>query len=131
MRYTPERIEHLAENEVFVFGSNLSGRHGMGAALTAKERFDAEVGIGEGPTGQCYALPTKGRSLRTLTLASIGYGVQDFLEYAAAHPDKTFLVTKIGCGLAGYRPDVIGRLFFSYGALPINVVLPKEFHAPD
>jgi len=128
MIYTPEHITHLEDNEVFVFGSNRAGRHGMGAALTAKELFEAEYGVGEGPTGQCYALPTKGRSLRTLTLAEIDGSIQRFLEHATAHPKKTFLVTKIGCGLAGYAPEVIGRLFFKSGALPANVVLPKEFH---
>lgn len=128
MRYTPDHITHLEDDEVFVFGSNLAGRHGMGAALTAKEIFGAEYGVGEGPTGQCYALPTKGRSLRVLTISQIAYAVEDFLEYASNHPDKTFLVTKIGCGLAGYKPDMVGRLFFAYGPLPTNVVLPREFH---
>lgn len=131
MRFTPEYVTKLAENEIFVFGSNRGGRHGKGAALVARENFGAVTGVGEGPTGQCYALPTKNSALRTLPLMQIGYYVEDFLEYAAKHSEKTFLVTKVGCGLAGYQPHVIGRLFFDFGPLPVNVVLPKEFHAPD
>lgn len=121
---TPENITALAPNEVFVFGSNLAGIHGAGAARVAHKLFGAKYLVGEGPTGQCYAIPTKDISIETLPLDEIATHVLNFLTYALEHPDKTFLVTKVGCGLAGYTPAEIGPLF--KGA-PDNVILPKEF----
>ncbi len=106
---------------IFVFGSNLAGRHGKGAALTARQQYGAAYGVGEGPTGQAYALPTKDRDLRTLPLPHIGQAVQRFLRYAAAHPELTFQVTRIGCGLAGYTDDQIAPMF---QAAPANCLLP-------
>ncbi len=121
---TPENITKLEPDEVFVFGSNLAGIHGAGAAKTALLYFGARYGVGEGFTGQCYAIPTKDRNIETLSIEAIAKHVHKFLRVAALLPDKTFLVTKIGCGLAGYTPADIGPLF--KGAPP-NVILPKEF----
>lgn len=124
MMTTPEHITHLEPNEIFVFGSNLGGRHGAGAARTAMLRFDAQWGVGVGRTGQCYAIPTKDRQIRTLPLDVIGEHVNVFIGFAQGRPDLRFLVTPIGCGLAGYHPRDIAPMF--RGA-PENVVLPASF----
>jgi len=120
-----ENKNDLKENEVFVFGSNLAGRHGAGAALTAKDVFGAEPGIGYGPTGRCFAIPTKDYQLRSLPLQIIGAFVADFLKYARANKNTWFVVTPIGCGLAGYKPEQIAPMFLGK---PLNVILPEEFY---
>jgi len=124
MRFTPESISILAENEIFVFGSNLAGLHGGGAAKLALERFGAERAKGIGHHGQSYAIPTKDELVETLPIEEIGEHVSEFLEYAKTKPELTFFVTQIGCGLAGYSPDDIGPLFSN---VPDNVVLPEAF----
>jgi hypothetical protein len=126
--YTPDNIEALGLNQVFVFGSNLAGRHGGGAALLAAHRFGAVYGVGVGHEGRSYALPTKGQNIETLPLSEIEKHIGNFVEYAAANPSLTFFVTQIGCGLAGYTPKEIAPLFF-YFALPPNVILPEVFWA--
>lgn len=117
-------ITHLSENEVFVFGSNRAGRHGRGAALTALRKFGAKRGQGIGLMGQSYGIPTKGRKLEVLTLEEIRVQVQRFLRFATSNPELRFLVTAIGCGLAGYNPKQIAPMFRN---APSNVVLPPEF----
>lgn len=117
-------ITELKENQIFVFGSNLAGIHGKGAALTARMKFFAQEGRGIGRTGQCFAIPTKDRNLKTLPLDIIGDYVSYFLVYAITHPKLEFLVTPIGCGLAGYNPEQIAPMFTD---LPSNVILPQEF----
>lgn len=107
---------------VFVFGSNLAGRHGRGAALTARREYGAQYGVGEGPTGRAYAIPTKDERLRVRSLEVIAVSVRRFLEYARSRPDLTFTVTRIGCGLAGYADHQIAPMF--RGA-PINCDLPE------
>ena len=124
MRFTPENISVLAENEVFVFGSNLAGLHGGGAAKVALERFGAENAKGIGHFGQSYAIPTKDELIETLPIEEISEHVAAFIEYAKTKPELTFFVTQIGCGLAGYSPDDIGPLFSN---VPDNVVLPETF----
>jgi hypothetical protein len=110
-RTTPNNITKLAENEIFVFGSNLSGRHGKGAAKTALG-WGAKWGQGEGPQGRTYGIPTKDASIqRTLPLQTIQECVDYFIEYAAANSHKVFLVTEIGCGLAGLKPKDVAPLF--------------------
>jgi len=123
--YTPDNITQLANNEVFIFGSNESGFHGAGAAKVALNKFGAVWGTGDGPQGQSYGISTKDRKLRVLSLDKIQIKVARFLRYAAQHPDKKFLVTKIGTGLAGYSPRDIAPLFGS--TIPSNVILPIEF----
>lgn len=120
-RITPERISKLQENEIFVFGSNLKGMHGGGAARTARLYFGAKMGVGVGIQGQSYAIPTMQGGVETISPY-----VDDFIDYAAAHPDKRFLVTAIGCGIAGFEPSDIAPLFADAEALP-NVTLPESF----
>jgi|GEM_PF-1410731 len=112
---------------VFVFGSNLAGRHGAGAALFAKRHRGAIYGQGVGRQGNSYAIPTKDARLRTLPLSTIAFPyVWAFLEYARMHPRTTFQLTPIGCGLAGYKPEQIAPMFKD---APPNVILPAEFTA--
>ena len=119
--FTPDFITSLKENEVFVFGSNLQGAHGGGAAALANMKFGAEWGVGVGMTGQCYAIPTMQGGVETIRPY-----VDEFIRYATAHPEKTFLVTRIGCGIAGFKDIEIAPLFRD--ALPLeNVTLPKSF----
>lgn len=96
---------------VFVFGSNLAGRHGLGAALLARQRFGAKPGASEGLQGSSYAIPTKDARLRVLTLDVIAVSVGRFVVFAEAHPELGFFVTRVGCGLAGYRDDQIAPMF--------------------
>jgi hypothetical protein len=124
MRYTPDNIVELKESEIFCFGSNLAGRHGKGAALIARKKFGAVYGVGEGLTGRCYAIPTKGHNLSRMSLKEIKKHVDIFLEFAKDNPDKKFLVTQIGCGLAGHRPKDIAPMFRERTE---NVIIPKEF----
>lgn len=126
MKYSPERITKLKPNEIFVFGSNLAGRHGAGAALLAKERFGAVNGRPGGLQGQSYAIPTKDKQMATLPLEEIKWGIIDLLTFASWHPELVFLVTEIGCGLAGYKPKDIAPLFFQC-YVPENVLLPRRF----
>ena len=120
-RYTPENITSLAQNEVFVFGSNLQGSHGGGAAAAAVRYFGAVWGQGVGMQGQCYAIPTMHGGVD-----AIRPYVDEFIGYAKEHPEMTFLVTRIGCGIAGFRDEQMAPLFADAMELP-NVVLPKSF----
>lgn len=125
---TPEHITELLPNEIFVFGSNYAGRHGRGAAEIAARNFGAINGVGQGLMGECYGIATKDQSLRVLPLHAIRVGVEKFLRCADDCPHFRFLVTPIGCGLAGYSPKDIAPLFER--ALHIgNVVLPASFTA--
>lgn len=119
--YTPERITELRENEIFVFGSNLAGAHGGGAALLAYRKFGAVWGQGVGLQGQSYGIPTMHGGVETIRPY-----VDEFIAFAKQHPELTFLVTKIGCGIAGFSVAEIAPLFAS--ALDVeNVLLPQEF----
>ena len=120
-RYTPENISSLGKNEIFVFGSNLQGQHGGGAARAAVQKFGAVWGQGVGMQGQCYAIPTMHGGV-----GAIKPYVDDFIVYAKAHPELTFLVTRIGCGIAGFSDADMAPLFADALAVP-NVVLPKTF----
>lgn len=112
--------------EIFVFGSNLAGRHGKGAAKEALENHGARYGVGVGKFGNSYAIPTKDRELRTLDLVEINIYVAQFIKEAYYWPEAMFNVTLIGCGLAGYKPEQIAPMFRLALDLP-NVRLPKEF----
>ncbi len=119
--YTPERIMELKPNEIFVFGSNLAGAHGGGAARLAYNRFGAIMGQGVGLQGQSYAIPTMQGGVETIKPY-----VDEFIEFARQHPEYHFLVTQIGCGIAGFIPMEIAPLFED--ALDVeNIILPKEF----
>lgn len=108
---------------IFVFGSNLAGRHGGGAAFEAARYFGAVYGVGVGPTGRSYAIPTKDERIETLPLEIIRVHVDEFLEYAAGNPGTEFFVTAIGCGLAGYEPQDIAPMFVDS---PVNCTLHRR-----
>ena len=119
--YTPERISGLGENEIFVFGSNLAGAHGGGAARSAMNKFGAVWGQGVGLQGRSYAIPTMQGGVET-----IAPYVDEFIAFARANRQLTFLVTRIGCGIAGFRDEDIAPLFRS--ALDEeNIILPESF----
>lgn len=106
---------------VFVYGSNEAGINGAGAARVAQGLYGAKYGEGIGRTGNAYAIPTKDKNIETLSLAKIEKYVGLFLDHARNNPDDVFLVTRIGCGLAGYRDDQIAPLF---AKPPCNLILP-------
>lgn len=109
---------------IFVFGSNLAGRHGKGAALHARVNHGATYGQGVGRQGNSYAIPTKDAHLRTLPLEVIHDHVRDFIEYASVHASEVFHVTAIGTGLAGYKHEQIAPMF---AGAPPNCKLPDEW----
>lgn len=111
---------------IFVFGSNLRGAHGAKAALDAKRFHGAINGQPEGLQGRSYAIPTCGHHYEPLPVAEIQHAIQRFLEFAAIRPDLTFLVTKVGCGNAGYAESRIAPFFRS---APLNVCLPSGWNA--
>ena len=119
--YTPERITELKRNEIFVFGSNLAGAHGGGAARLAYERFGAVLGQGVGLQGQSYAIPTMQGGVETIKPY-----VDEFITFSQSRPDLKFYVTQIGCGIAGFKVAEIAPLF--QDAIDVvNIILPKEF----
>lgn len=121
-----ERYRTLMEDPraIFVFGSNLAGRHGAGAAKAAMQHYGAVYGCGLGRRGRSYAIPTKDRALRTMPLERIAHYVQHFLAHAECEPGLVFVVTRVGCGLAGYTNEEIAVLFRE---APENVILPPEW----
>lgn len=122
---SPKNITELKPNEIFVFGSNEAGMHGAGAAKQAK-RFGAKMGVGNGIQGNTYGIPTKNKRIETLSISRISKYVNEFIEYAIANPNLIFLVTPIGCGLAGYNATDIAPLFLN--ALTVeNIHLPEIF----
>jgi hypothetical protein len=123
-RHTPEDISVLEPDEIFVFGSNTAGRHGAGAALLAREKFGAQYGVGEGPTGSCYALPTLNGDLSRRSIAELDDAFRRFADYAARRPELTFLLTRVGTGLAGY-PEATIKSLVRAAQLPKNVVKPE------
>lgn len=121
MRVTPDNITSLKPNEIFVFGSNLAGMHGGGSARTARLYFGAVLGMGDGAQGQSYAIPTMQGGVDTI----VPY-VDKFIAYAKRHADQTFLVTPIGCGIAGFTPADIAPLFEEAAHME-NIHLPQCF----
>ena len=119
-RITPEHVTHLEDNEIFVFGSNAHGFHGGGAAAFAMKKFGAVWGEGEGLQGKSYAIPTM-EGLDNLKAA-----VDRFIEFVDQHQELRFLVTRVGCGIAGYSDNEIAPLFKGCIYLE-NVSLPSEF----
>jgi hypothetical protein len=114
----------MEKTMIFVFGSNLAGRHGRGAALCARNWHGAKYGIGVGRTGNSYAIPTKDEQIKTLPLEQIAKYVAEFLNYAKQHPELEFEVTRIGCGLAGYNDHEISPMFKD---APMNCHLPNNW----
>lgn len=122
IRHTPGNITGLANGEVFVFGSNLAGRHGAGAAKLAHDKFGAVYGVGEGLRGRSYAFPTLDENLRKLSRSSLALSRDLFFDTATHEPHLTFLLTKVGCGLAGYPEQDMAALFAD---APANVIKPE------
>lgn len=120
-RITPEHITSLRPNEIFVFGSNLQGIHAGGAARTARLLFGAVMGQGIGLQGQSYAIPTMQGGVETIRPY-----VNEFIAFAKSHPEWNFLVTPIGCGIAGFDPEDIAPLFISAKQVA-NIFLPATF----
>ncbi|MBQ1652873.1 MAG: hypothetical protein II060_03710 [Bacteroidales bacterium] len=120
-RIAPDFIRSLGENEIFVFGSNLAGMHMGGAARIAMDKFGAVWGQGVGLQGQSYAIPTMQGGVETIKPY-----VDEFIEFAKQHPEYKFLVTRIGCGIAGFTDEEIAPLFLDAHNLE-NVWLPKSF----
>ena len=126
-KVTPENITHLRENEIFVFGSNEGGRHGAGAAKLARDKWGAEYGNPVGLQGQTYAIPTKDKTVKfTLSVEQIRPYVDQFIEFVKNNPQYMFLVTEVGCGLAGHTPENIAPLFREAVNLE-NIRLPMRF----
>ena len=123
--YTPERITELKADEVFVFGSNLAGMHGGGAAYIAFQKFGAVMGCGVGLRGQSYAIPTMQGGVETIKPY-----VDEFITFAKSRPDLFFYVTRIGCGIAGFRDRDIAPLFKDAAGVE-NICLPKSFVVKD
>lgn len=117
---TPNHISTLEDKQIFVFGSNEQGMHCGGAARTAVEKFGAIMGQGEGLQGQSYAIPTMEG------LDNMRKAIDRFIEYAKEHPELTFLVTRIGCGIAGYKEEEVAPLFAEAKDIS-NIYLPREF----
>lgn len=113
--------EFLDDQAIFVFGSNLAGRHGKGAALEALNNYGAKLGVGEGPSGRSYGIPTKDAQIRSRTLTEIRPAVAKFLTYAQDNPKLWFQVTRVGCVLAGFKDEQIAPLFQHHTP---NVLLP-------
>lgn len=120
-KYTPECVSELQESEIFVFGSNLAGAHGGGAARLAYKKFGAVWGNGVGLQGQSYAIPTMQGGVDTIRPY-----VNEFIRFAKKHTELTFLVTRIGCGIAGFDDRDIAPLFKD-AADVANILLPQEF----
>ena len=127
MRITPKYVDVLQSNQIFVFGSNLKGRHGAGAALLARNKFGAVYNKGIGIHGNSYAIPTKDINLVTLPLEEISNYVEDFIYFAKEFNDYEYLVTEIGCGLAGYNPEQIAPMFARCLEMS-NIYLPLSFY---
>lgn len=120
-KYTPNKIANLEDNEIFVFGSNLDGLHGGGAARIAYQKFGAQWGKGVGIQGNSYGIPTMHDGVEVIKPY-----VEDFIEFALSHKEYTFLVTRIGCGIAGFSPNEIAPLF-AKAINAENILLPMDF----
>ncbi len=115
-------ITELSPKQIFVFGSNLSGNHVGGAAKQALERFGAKMGIGEGITGQCYAFPTLDENLEKRSRKKLKLAKARLYRCCLNNSDEEFLLTKVGCGIAGYEEGYIINLFKNS---PRNLIKPK------
>ena len=120
-RIAANRITNLKDNEIFVFGSNLQGKHGAGAAAIAVNQFGAIWGQGVGLQGQSYAIPTMHGGIN-----EIKPYVNGFIEFAKKHPNLNFLVTRIGCGIAGFTEEEMAPLFADAVSVE-NIYLPDTF----
>ena len=126
-RITPEKITELEESQVFVFGSNLAGIHGAGAAKLAHDKFGAPWHLSFGHYHKVFAIPTKDFNIQTLPLSTIEGYVNAFIKYVNGFGENNiFLVTEIGCGLAGYKPEQLAPMFRKAIKME-NIYLPQRF----
>jgi hypothetical protein len=116
---------HPHNDEIFVFGSNLSGWHGAGAAKAARDHYGALVGVGVGFTGRSYAIPTKNYLVETMRLDQIAPFIQQFVHVTNSQQQLDFFITRVGCGLAGYKDDQIAPLFANCN--PENCSMPEPW----
>ena len=116
----------LEDNQIFIFGSNLNGHHGGGAAAHACNSFGAEWGIGEGLTGQCYAFPTLDENMQKVTKEALLKSRHKLYATCRTLPEKTFLLTKVGCGIAGFDEQFMKEIFISQ-VTPDNLVKPENW----
>ena len=121
-RISPDLLNNLKDNEIFVFGSNLEGMHGGGAARAAYNKFGAIWGQGAGLQGQSYGIPTMHGGVDVIKPY-----VDEFINFAKSHPQLKFLVTRIGCGIAGFKDEEIAPLFQDAFEIE-NIYLPKSFY---
>jgi hypothetical protein len=117
-------ITKLKKNEIFVFGSNLNGAHAGGAALLAFQKFGAVMGVGDGITGSSYAFPTLDKKMQKVSISAFKKSVKKLYETCKENPSKVFLLTKVGCGIAGFAEREVQELFKSP---PTNLVLPEDW----
>lgn len=118
-------VNLFGRTKIFVFGSNLAGRHGRGSALEAAKNWGAVYGVGVGLQGRSYAIPTKDEYLNILPIEEITKYIHEFVVFARNNDSMDFYVVKIGCGLAGYEESDIQPLFQRESPLPDNIILPK------
>lgn len=121
------RHEHKqGDDRVFVFGSNTLGIHGAGAAAYAHRKLGAEIGVGEGPTGRTYALPTCYQPGEPVTLQELAVYIDNFFSYAKLNPQQRFFVSKVGCGIAGFDENDVAYIFHELG-VPDNCDIPPDW----
>lgn len=125
-KFTPENIQELKENQIFVFGSNMNGDHAGGAARLAVDKFGAVMGQAEGIQGQSYAIPTLDKDMQKVTEEELINSLANLREFANEHPEKEFLLTAIGTGIAGFDTSYMAYMVLKTN-LPDNVAIPKEF----
>ncbi len=118
---TPNNISELELNQVFVFGSNSAGHHYGGAAKLAHEKFGAEWGVGEGKTGNCYAFPTLTENMQQRPIRALEFSAYRLKLEASHNPDKTYLLTRVGTGIAGFEESEMAKLFADS---PENITKP-------
>ena len=125
-KFTPENIQELKENQIFVFGSNMNGNHAGGAARLAVEKFGAIMGQAEGLQGQSYAIPTLDKDMEKVTEEDLITYLGNLRNFANEHPEKEFLLTAIGTGIAGFDTNYMAYMVLRAN-LPGNVTIPEEF----
>jgi hypothetical protein len=122
----PQHIHTEDDERIFVFGSNIYGIHGAGAAAYAREKLGAEWGVGEGLTGRAYALPTCYAPGEPLTYQELAVHINNFLKFAQENPGTRFFVSKVGCGIAGFPEEIVAMIFRELGT-PDNCDLPPDW----
>lgn len=125
-KFTPENIQELNENQIFVFGSNMNGNHAGGAAKLAVDKFGAVMGQAEGIQGKSYAIPTLDKDMQKVSEKELIDSLANLRHFANEHPEKEFLLTAIGTGIAGFDTNYMAYMVLR-ASLPSNVTIPKEF----